>query len=501
MSYIDSLNDLTRGGESSLTQQVVDVFKDAIEAGELAPGERLPSTRELAELAGINHLTAVRCYRRLRELGLVSAHVGRGTFVSGTAPAAGSEPGTVDWQTYALPEYERSAQDRAVSAMLAVPSADELIPLAIGFPDSDVLPTDGLREATEHVLREHGPAGFQYSAVEGVETLREELAGLSSEDGAPAEAADIVVTSGARQAMTLVARAVLRPGDVAVIEAPGYMGGIEALRDAGARIIGVPYDSEGLDIDHLERVLARHDVRMVCLQSRLQNPTGNDMSPERARRLIALARRHGFFVMDDEVYAPLRFEGEAPPPLRALAPELVIGIDSLSKTVCPGLRLGWVVAHGPVYERICREKRHDDLHTATLAQLIIARYLASGSHAAQRERVIAHHLERRDALLAALDSKLADQATWSRPKGGGHVWVTLNRPLPEPELSIEAARLGVSYVPGQAMLPERPERTHMRLTYCYLDPGAIIEGVGRLRRAIDAVGRVAAPAASRMPVL
>jgi 2-aminoadipate transaminase len=230
------------------------------------------------------------------------------------------------------------------------------------------------------------------------------LAALADRRGVPEDPSDIVVASGARQAITLVVRAIVRPGDTVACESPSFFAVIEAVRATGARVLPVPVDEDGLDTEALEQLLRQHEIKLVALQSRIQNPTGRDLSAERRSHLVALARRHGFFVLDDGVYADLRFEGEGPPGLRAEAPDHVVCVDSLSKTLAPGMRIGWVTASGPVVDRVAREKRADDIHSTTTSQMVAARYLAAGKYEPLLQRSFPVYEVRCDVLLDAVRS-------------------------------------------------------------------------------------------------
>ena len=491
MSYKEQLSDLNRGSETSLTQQLVDVIAAAIESGELEPGEKLPPTRELAELAGVNHLTAVRAYRRLRELGLVSAHVGRGTFVRGAGrpPETARVADTIAWQRYALPEYEELYGDRVLAEMHQHVVTEGLIPLSVGYPSQRIFPTDAIREATEEVLREQADRALQYSDVRGTPELTEQVAALSAARGAPEDPRDILITNGASQALALTMRALLEPGDLVACEDPSFMSVLRAVRASGARVLGVPVDDDGLDVDALEALLARNEIKVLGIQPRLHNPTGRDLAPARRERLLDLARRHGFFIVEDGIYGDLRFEGTDPGSLRAEAPAHVIYCDSLSKTVAGGLRCGWVAASGPVLDRIVAEKRADDIHSNTFTQLIVARYLASGAYAEQAERAREFYREQCAVVLGAVEEHLGSAASYPQPLGGGHVWVTLDLPVDERELVEATARNGVAYVPGGAMTIERRREVSMRLSFGYLEPGELVEGVRRIAETARALSR------------
>ncbi len=493
MSYKAELADLKRDSERSLTEQIVTAVSGAIESGELEPGEKLPPTRELAETASINHLTAVRSYRRLRELGLVSSQVGRGTFVRDAAPAivpaqmGGEEidSDSTEWQRYVLPPAVESHGDRVMAEMYRHSQARGLIPLSVGYPSSKLFPFEPIRRALDEALERHDSRALQYTDIAGLPDLVEQLAELSAQRGAPEDPSDLVVTSGARQGLTLAARAVLRPGDAVACESPTFMGVIESVKSIDTRVIPVPTDEDGLDVDALEELLAREQIRFLAIQPRCHNPIGVDLAPARRAKLLDLARRHGFFIVEDGVYGDLRFEGDDPGTLRAESKGHVIYVDSLSKTVGGGLRIGWIAASGPVKERILVEKRADDMHSATMPQLALAGFLADGEYPGHIEHARDFYRERRDVLLEAVDKHLKGFATCETDTPqGGHLWLTLNLPFDESELMTESVRNGVTFVPGAAMLPRASQLTHMRLSYGFLSPDQLTEGTKRLARAI-----------------
>ena len=496
-SYKIDLSGLERAGATSLTQQLVDRFAAAVESGTLEPGEKLPPTRELAELVGVNHLTAARVYRRLAELGYVTASVGRGTFVRTLAPAGSAELGD-DWQLYALPEHDLSYSEEVLADVMSSGGQDDLLSLAIGWPSPTLFPTTELARITAEVFEEEGGGALAYLPAEGLYGLREQLAARGRVDGFAQDPDEIIVTSGAKQGISLTARAILEPGDVAIVESPTFAGLLDSLRQTGARVIGVPVDENGFDVGQLERLLARHEVKLVALQTACQNPTGRDLSDERRSRLAELAIERNFFVLEDRVYADTSFGHEPTRPLRELAPAHVIYVNSLSKVVGGGLRAGWVAARGPVRERIAMLKLEADFFTAALIQHIAARWLATGAYDRHVEHTQPYYRERRDALMAALERHMPGEYQADRPEGGHHVWVTLTRPLDERALYREAARHGVAFTPGDAITAERRTQTSFRLSYSLLDPDELDEAVKRLARAIREVRRrsrssVAAP--------
>jgi len=339
------------------------------------------------------------------------------------------------------------------------------------------------------VFADAGGRALSYLNAEGLPELRKELARRGAAAGFASSAEEIIVTSGARQGVDLVARSVLGPGDVAVVESPTFAGVLTSLENTGARVIGIPVDEDGFDVDALERVLARHEVKLCALQPACQNPTGRDLAAPRRERLLELAQERSFFVLEDGVYATLRYEGTEPPRLRGGAPAHVIYVDSLSKTVGGGLRIGWIAARGPILGRLATLKMDTDIHTSALDQHIAARYLSAGHHDRQLERALPYYRDRRDALMTALERHLAGECRATRPAGGHHVWVTLNRPVPERTLYNEALRHGVTFTPGGATMVEPGPHTSLRLSFGLLDPEELDEGVRRLAVALRAVRR------------
>jgi DNA-binding transcriptional MocR family regulator len=496
MSHKLKVLDVERDGEISITQQLVTHISTLIDDGELAPGERLPATRALAADAGINHLTAVRVYRRLAELGYVTAAVGRGTFVRRSVPVppgasdvAEPRPDNDDWQLGMLAQRAVSYADEMLRDALHAPLTGDAIPLGSGYPDPELCPSEELAALTEQIVREDPRVITDYLPVEGLPALRERLAELGREAGYATSADEILVTTGARQAIDLIARAVLGPGDVAVVEAPTFAGALASLQATGARVLPLPIDADGVDIDALERILARHEIKLVALQEACQNPTGADLSPARRERLLELARTRGFFVLDDGVYATMRFDGKALPRLRAQAPSHVIYVDSLSKTIGGGLRIGWIAASGPVFARIVQLKIDSDIHTAALPQYLAARYLRGDRHQQRLATALPVYRARRDALVQALERHLADDATWTVPDGGNHVWVTLREPVDERLLYVEALRCGMAFLPGGAVMVEKSSRTSLRLSFGLVEPVLLEEGVRRLAVALREVRR------------
>lgn len=489
MSYKLDLSRLERGGEVSITSQLVELVKSAIARGDLTPGDKLPTTRAVAEETGLNHLTVVRAYRRLAQEGYVTATRGRGTFVRQMPPPVGA--GDVRWQHAVLPEATRSYVNQVVADTWQPASDDDHVNLATGWASPELHPVGELARMTSEVFASDGAAALMYGDPDGVWPLRDELARRGVEQGFAAGPDEIVVTTGGRQAIDLVCRTILRPGDVVVSESPSFLGALASLQNVGARVLGVPYDEQGIDVDALEAILARHEVKLVSVQTGSQNPTGQDVSPERAERLLDLARERSFFILEDGVYCTVRFDAPEPPRLRTRAPDHVIYVDSLSKTIGGGLRLGWVAASGEVRRRLTELKLATDYHSPTLTQYLAHRWLSSGAHERHLNRIRPIYARRCQVMLRALERRLGDEVEVQPPKGGHHVWVTFRRPLDERLLLSESLRQGLSFTPGGAITVEGEQLLGLRLSFSLLDEDLIEEGVRRLAVAVRAVRRTA----------
>jgi DNA-binding transcriptional MocR family regulator len=487
MSYKLDLSRLQRDSEQSINAQLVALVREAIEAGDLAPGAKLPTTRQLAQDAGLNHLTVVRVYKRLAAEGFVTASRGRGTFVRQAPPTVATVDGR--WQHAILPPAPHSFVRQVVADTWHAPDSEDHVNLATGWASDDLLPTGEIARISADVFREVGPEALTYGDPDGLWDLREQLARRGRRSAFAHDPEEILVTNGARQAIDLVVRAIVQPGDVVVTESPTFMGTLVSLESSGARVLGVPYDAEGLDVDALERILARHEVKLVVLQTASQNPTGQDMSPERIARLLELARERSFFVMEDGVYATIRFGAGEPTRMRSLAPDHVVYVDSLSKTIGGGLRIGWVAAGGELRSRLRDLKLATDYHTPVLTQHLGARWLESGAHDRHISVVCGELARRAEAMMSSIGRRLGDEVAVSEPRGGHHVWVTFRRHLDERLLMAEAMRHGVSFTPGGATTVEGDGLWGLRLSFALQGPERIDDGVRRLAAAVRAVRR------------
>lgn len=461
---------LSHDSGEPLYRQLYGSIKTGIQEGRIPDSMRLPATRELAATLGVNRATVAQAYELLEKEGLLRAHVGRGSFVQAAA---------------------------AVS--------DGVISFSSSRPSDDLFPLDAVARILQDSTRDSALMRtlLQLGSTLGYQPLRQYILDhhLSLTGGLEGEAAlgqwreqgEVLITSGCQQALDLVARAFVQPGDLVMMEDPVYPGLREVFHRSGGRLIGLPISDIGLDLDALELALRRERPRLLLVTPDFQNPTGATLPLDARRALLALARRHGVLLVEIGIYRGLRYEGEAIPSLRALdeAGE-VVHIGSFSKIAFPGLRVGWVCAGHEAVERLVEAKQWCDLHTDQLSQYILHEFGRSGGLGAHRKRVLEAGRVRLQAAVAALEA-LPEVAQFTRPQGGMSLWVTLRAGI-DAERVQDAVAGRVSFLPGSAFAVSRRHPNSFRLSFAGVRPAAI-------RRGIEWIGegarRAAAPAPDR----
>jgi 2-aminoadipate transaminase len=385
-----------------------------------------------------------------------------------------------------LPLSSRLAAVRgsAIRDLLTLTARDDVLSLAGGLPAADALPRARIAEAAARALT--GPAAVQYSETAGIAGLREVVATHETDRiGRPVAPSEVVVTSGSQQALDLVARALLDPGDPVVVEDPVYVGALQVLQAAGAVVHAVPVDGDGLRVDLLaERLAAGLRPRLVHTVASFHNPRGVTLGQDRRRELVALAERYGFLVVEDDPYGLLAFDGRPPVPVAAHG-DRVVRLGSASKVIAPALRVGWLTAPAPLTAAVERLKQSTDLCGSSLTQTIAAELLAdepwfTAHLAGLREANAA----RAAALTAAIDEELGDRVVRSTPTGGMFVWLDLVDGTDTTALLPRALDHGVGFVPGSAFGADGTFSASARLCFATYPPGELREAVRRLARAL-----------------
>ncbi|MDH6568619.1 2-aminoadipate transaminase [Streptomyces sp. SAI-117] len=376
----------------------------------------------------------------------------------------------------------RSVGGSPVRDILAVTARPEVINFAGGLPAPELFDAEGIAEAYRAVLDEVPQRALQYSTTEGEPVLRAALAERMSVRGLATDADDVLVTTGSQQALSLLATALVEPGDTVLVESPCYLAALQAFGFAGARVVAVPGDDEGPDPVALEELVARERPKLLYTVPTFQNPTGRTMSAERREAVASVAARRGLWIVEDDPYGELRFEGERVPWIAAHeeARDRTVLLGSFSKVMAPGLRLGWLRAPGELRLACAVAKQAADLHTPTVNQLAAARYLAGRDLDTHVRRVAGVYGKRRNAMLAGLAEALPEGSTWTRPEGGMFLWARLPSSYDTTALLPQVVRRDVAYVPGAPFYAGEPDRSTLRLCFVTQTPSEIAEGLRRL---------------------
>lgn len=366
------------------------------------------------------------------------------------------------------------------------------ISLAGGYPAQELFDVDGLTIASTQVLARLG-ACLQYSNIDGQASLRNELARLSAARGLPCNPdTELAVTGGSQQAMALLSRVMLQPGDHAIIESPAFPNSVQALRYTGATVHTVPSGPDGVDIDALDELAARIKPKIVCVVASFSNPCGATISRQRRLRLLELAVKHRFLIVEDDPYSELRFAGEAVPPIMALAEgearNWAVYLASMSKTMAPALRIGWLVAPPEIRRRCVGAKAADDMASSAWIQEVVAQYLANGRYEEHVPRIRAAYGLRCDAMAEGLTRELDGRITFSKPEGGMFFWARLTGEVDATRLLPYAIEHEVVYVPGKAFYADaaKADLHAMRMSFATMNESQIAQGMQRLSRALDA---------------
>ncbi|MET7745332.1 PLP-dependent aminotransferase family protein [Streptomyces sp. NPDC005385] len=369
-----------------------------------------------------------------------------------------------------------------VRDILAVTARPEVINFAGGLPAPELFDAAGIAAAYRDVLAEEPARALQYSTTEGEPTLRTALAGRTAARGLPTGPDDVLVTTGSQQALSLLATALLEPGDTVLVESPCYLAALQAFAFAGARVLAVPGDEHGIDPEALDTLVARERPKLLYTVPTFQNPTGRTLPAGRRAAVARVAATRGLWIVEDDPYGELRFEGERVPWIASHegAGDRTVLLGSFSKVMAPGLRLGWLRAPAELRRACAVAKQAADLHTPTVNQLAAARYLADQDLDAHVARVASVYRERRDAMLAGIGDALPAGSTWTRPEGGMFLWATLPEPYDTTALLRSVVEHGVAYVPGAPFYAGAPEASTMRLCFVTQTPDEIAEGLHRL---------------------
>ena len=390
---------------------------------------------------------------------------------------------TTNWDER-FAERAKLMQGSIIRDLLKLALQPDMISFAGGMPASELFLIREFEEACQYVLTHDGVRALQYGTTEGYPPLRQYLVEKMQKYGVPAEQENILIITGSQQALDLIGKIFINPGDVILTEGPTFLGALQSFRAYQPRFVTVPLDEDGIRTDKLEEVLERHPVKFMYVLPNFHNPAGVTMTLERRLKLVELAAKYGVFIVEDDPYGELRYEGEDITPLVALHKENVLYMSTFSKTLSPGIRLGWIVAPSKIIAKLVQAKQGSDLHTSTFIQMVANDICQRGILRSHVKPIRKVYGERRDAMLAAMEKHFPPDVTWTRPQGGLFLWVQLPKHVDATELLNIALQEKVAFVPGRVFYPNEGGKNAMRLTFATAGPEKIEEGIKRLGRAL-----------------
>lgn len=394
-------------------------------------------------------------------------------------------------QRYAL--RTQNMKGSAIRELLKLTQEPDVISFAGGMPAPEVFPVEEFTEACVNVMKDHGPQALQYGTTDGYLPLREMIARHTNQYGIKVTADNIMITSGSQQALDLIGKVFINPGDRVLVESPTYLGALQAWNTYNAQYITVPSDDDGIRVDQLENAF-RAGPKFIYVLPNFQNPSGVTISLERRKRLVEMADKYGVPIIEDDPYGQLRFEGKHLPTVEVLDDQLrsnngcyhgnVIYLSTFSKILAPGIRLAWVVASPEVVNKLIMAKQGADLHTSTFNQMVAYEVGKGGFFNEHIKTINACYRERRDVMLEELEKNMPEGIRWTKPQGGLFLWVTLPEEVDSAEVFKLAVEKKVAFVPGHAFHPNGGGTNTMRLNFSNARPELIRIGIQRLAQSI-----------------
>lgn len=467
--------------------QIKNQIGNMIISGELAEGFQLPPERKLAEMLGVNRSTVMNAYRELKADGYIDSHIGKGTVVArykSTDSIGSGYPGSIQWQQLFCEKALR-IKEPLVRDIMELASTEEVISFAAGTSAADLFPVEELQNLLDGVIKKYGCLPLSFAPTEGCYPLRESICRILNRRHIRAVEEEVLVLSGSQQGLDIAARAFIDHGDVVVVEEPSFFCALQSFSSAGARLIGVPIDKDGMRVDLLEPILERYKPKLIYTMPTFQNPSGAVMSIERRHRLLELAYRHGVPILEDDPYSDIRFEGETIPSLKALDQYgYVMYLSTFSKILFPGLRVGWLTAPKRVINMFTMIKQMEDLHTNSLSQYLIDEFLRNGFLEEHLKKVCKENARRRDIIQRELKENAVPEMEWNEPKGGSFIWCRLPKNISTAKFLSKASEHKVAFVPGDAFFTVGQQDKYMRLAFSHLSEKEIKLGVRKLMTAL-----------------
>ncbi len=470
---------LDKHSEEPIYQQLIRYFQMQIASGRLQQGTRLPPSRDLARQLGIGRISVVSAYNELQAKGLISAHPGRGTFVTGPESTRKQLKQRAQQEPQSVPHQD-------IREIMRLADKPGVIAFNSGTPSEDFLPLESFRWAIDIVMQRDGVSAISYEDPGGYMPLREVTRDYVTSQGIHCRAEDILITGGAQQAIDLVIQSILSPGDLLLTANPTYLGVLDIAHARRVVPLGIPTDEDGVILSYLEDVLIENQARLLYVNPTYTNPTGGVMSIHRRRQLLRLAQEYDLLILEDAVYHELHFHETAPPPLKALDEHgNVLHASGYSKILLPGTRIGYLIADkSSVRDRIAQVKQAADICTPSFNQRIVHTYIKGGRLPGHLDRVRHILRDRAQAATAAARQYLPKGSRWEIPEGGLYLWVELPRKGPTAaELYMTAIEHGVSYAIGNLFYTNGEGERFIRVNFGAQPADKIYEGFRRLSKA------------------
>ena len=377
-----------------------------------------------------------------------------------------------------------------IRSLFAVASRPEIVSLAGGMPNLSAIPMDMMAGIVEKLIREHGQEALQYGSGQGHPQLREQICDVMALEGIKANPDDVLVTTGSQQALDLISRIFIDPGDVVLVEAPSYVGALGTFAQYEASVVHIEMDQNGLIPEALRQAIKTlryqgRRIKFLYLIPNYQNPAGVLLPADRRSEILDICRAEKIFIVEDNPYGLLGFDRPSPNTMRAEDSENVIYLGSFSKTIVPGFRIGWALVPQSLKEKLVIASESSILCPSNFSQMAIASYLANQPWREQIASFCALYKVRRDAMLSALDAYFPKAATWTKPAGGFYVWVTLPPEIDTKAMVPRAIAAKVAYVPGTAFFADGFGSWSLRLSYCYPTPERITQGIMALSKVVE----------------
>ena len=461
--------------------QIKENIKDLVSHGHYKNGDVLPTTRELAEMLGIHRNTAIAAYKSLEAEGFAYSHVGRGTFIIEPEKLP-SEHHIAFYNMFNWSQHLSEKLHQRISHKLLTlyQTGDSKINISFvwsqkGYRD---FPVKKIQRSMNTVLREKSDSVFDYTRSTGDSELRSILANQMRIKDMPVSPDNILIVNGAQQAIDLLGRLLLEPGDTVIVENPTYTGALCCFQFLQAKIIGIPTDQWGMKVHLLEEVLAKYHPKFIFTIPTFHNPTGSSMRMDRRERIVSLAEQYEIPIIEDDYGSDLRFSGPELPPLKALDHSgQVIYIGTFSKALMPGLRLGWIAAAEKVIEPLVELKRYNDLCTSPFLQAILTEFHTRGYMATHVRFLRRTYARRLSLLIDAIKKYFPPETTFTPPSGGVYLWVTIPKCVDMKQLWVNSLNRGVAFSIGNLFYLDEGGMNQMRLRYASVEDEKIEEGI------------------------